>query len=477
MGRKQKFDDRLEGTAPVVAPVAAKRKKKKIWLLLVLAVVAVVVIWLVVSAKNASQQIETMTNQIEIAPVEQRDLSDTISLKGTVAGISSVNVTSKAFSEVTAVNVQLGDVVKKGDVLCTLDSASIQEQITDLEKSISNTSAINNLNSKQARDALAQAKKDQETALADAQLEITHAEESYNGTKMLYDRGEADFPTLLAAQRAVEAARKSYDSVVESTTRAILSAENAVRMDSYQSDDSKSGDTLKSLKEQLEDCEIKAPCGGVITAINVSVGDINTDKLTLMTIEDTSKLKMVASVTEANILKLQEGMKAVLTADATGEEEIDGEITRVVRVKAQASVQDAGGGGYSVELSVNNKELLIGMAIKAKVMVKDKGLALAVPYDLIRYDESGNAYVLTAEKQADGMALAKRVDIEAGEEVDYYTEILGGDLKEGDYLVYDYAGTLNDGDTFSAFDMSEFGAMGMDGDMSGAGTGAEVMVN
>lgn len=474
MSKKQKFDDRLEGTAPAAAPAKAKKKKKKIWLLVLLIVVLAAVVWIVHTVKNASKQIETISNQIEIAPAEKRDLSDTISLKGTVAGISSVNVTSKAISEITAVNVQLGDVVKAGDVLCTLDSASIQEQIADLEKSISNASAISNINSKQTREALAQAKKDQETALADAQLEITHAEENYNGTKMLYDNGETDFPTLLSAQRAVESARKNYDSVLESTNRAIESAENAVKLDNYQSDDSQNSDTLKSLKEQLEDCEIKAPCGGVITAINVSVGDINTDKLTLMTIEDTSELKMVASVTEANILKLQEGMKAIITADATGEEEIEGEITRVVRVKAQS--QD-GSGGYSVELSVNNQELLIGMEVKAKVMIKDKGQVLAVPYDLIRYDESGSAYILTAEKQEDGMALAKRVDIEVGEEVDYYTEIVGGDLQEGDLLVYDYAGTLNDGDTFSPFDMSEAGIMDIDGDMSVTGAGAEVMVD
>lgn len=472
MGKKQKFDDRLEGTAPAAVQGKKKKKKKKVWIPVVLILILAVAAWLVSSVKNASKQIETISNQIEIAPVEKRDLSDTISLKGTVAGISSVNITSKAISEVTAVNVQLGDVVKEGDVLCTLDSVSIQEQIADLEKSISNTSAISNINSKQTQEALAQAKKDQETALADAQLEITHAEESYNGTKMLYDNGEADFPALLSAQRAVESARKNYDSVLESTSRAIESAENAVKLDGYQNEDSKSSDTLKNLKEQLEDCEIKAPCGGVITAISVSVGDINTEKLTLMTIADTSQLKMVASVTEANILKLKEGMKATITADATGEEEIEGEITRVVRVKAQS--QD-GTGGYSVELSLNNKELLIGMAVKAKVMIQDKGEMLAVPYDMVRYDEAGQAYVLTAEKQENGMALAKRTDIEAGEEVDYYTEVTGGDLKEGDLLVYDYAGTLNDGDSFAALDMSEAGMMETDGAVAAPGTVEEVI--
>lgn len=54
-----------------------------------------------------------------------------------------------------------------------------------------------------------------------------------------------------------------------------------------------------------------------MTAVNVSVGDVNADSKTpLVTIEDTSSLKMVATVEEADILKIEEGMKATVTADA-----------------------------------------------------------------------------------------------------------------------------------------------------------------
>ena len=94
--------------------------------------------------------------------------------------------------------------------------------------------------------------------------------------------------------------------------------------------------------------------------------------------------------------------------------------------------------GYSVEIALDNTSLLIGMEVRAKVMLKEKSGVLAVPYDLVQYDESGNAYVLVAEGNSDGTAKAVRKDVEIGEEVDYYIEITGGELKEGDQLIYDY---------------------------------------
>lgn len=44
----------------------------------------------------------------------------------------------------------------------------------------------------------------------------------------------------------------------------------------------------------------------------------------MITIEDTSSLKVIVNVEEADILKIQEGMPATVSTDATGDEEIKG---------------------------------------------------------------------------------------------------------------------------------------------------------
>lgn len=119
MNDKKKANEQ-RGTVAVVKP-----KKKKV-LLIVLAIVVVAAALIGGAMKNLTKTVETASNAVPIQPVEKRDLSDTIALKGAVAGRSRTNVTSKAISEITSMNVQVGDVVKEGDLLCTLDSASIK---------------------------------------------------------------------------------------------------------------------------------------------------------------------------------------------------------------------------------------------------------------------------------------------------------------------------------------------------------------
>lgn len=427
-----------------------KGKKKKV-VIVVVAVVAVIAIVIGMAVHSMTQTVEMVANTVEVEPVQLRDLSDTISLKGTVAGSSSVNVMSTAVAEITAMNVQVGDIVQEGDVLCTLDSASIQDSISDLEKSVSNANAVSNINSQQTHVSLEQALEDQQTALAKAQQAVNDAQGTFDWTEKQYNSGAEgyDFQAYYNAKRALEDAQTAYASTLESTNREVENARTQVELEQYKDADTTSKNNLDDLREQLADCEVTAPCGGVVTSVNLRVGDTNAAKTAIITIEDTSSLKVVANVDEADILKLQEGMNAVVTADATGDEKISGTVTRVVRVKAQGSGADAAAGGYSVEITIDNKDLLIGMAAKAKIMIQEKGELLAVPYDLIQYDEDGNAFVLVAESNEDGSAVAVRRDIEVGEEVDYYTEITGGDLEEGDMLIYDYTFSVVEGQTFA----------------------------
>lgn len=464
---KDKKAIQQNGTAMAVQ---SKKKKKKV-LIIVLVIAALLAVLIGRAVYNMTKTIETAANTISVGPVQLRDLSDTISLKGTIAGASSTNVTSKALSEITALNVQVGDTVKAGDVLCTLDSVSIKEKLTELEKNISNAQAVNDINSQQTQTAIEQALKDQETQLAAAQKAVDDAQGAFNWAQMQYSAGKMEYAEYHAAKSALDTAKTAYDTAVETTNRAVETARTQAELEKYKESDAKSQETLTNLREQLADCEIKAPCDGVVTSVNVRVGDINAEKTTILTIEDTNSLKLVANVAEADILKIQEGMKASVTADATGEEEITGTVSRVVRAKGQSQ---AGGGenaagaasgaaGYSVEITIDNNNLLIGMAAKAKVMLKEKGNVLAVPYDLIQYDENGGAFVLVAEPNDDGSAVAVKKNIEVGEEVDYYTEVTGGELKEGDMLIYDNTFSVTEGQSFAPEQMYPNQDMGLDG--------------
>ena len=87
-------------------------------------------------------------------------------------------------------------------------------------------------------------------------------------------------------------------------------------------------------------------------------------------------------------------------------------------------------------------------------------------YDLIRQDDNGDSYVLVAEANEDGTATAVRKNIKVGEEVDYYTEVTGGDLKEGDQLIYDNTFSVTEGQVFTPEQIYSNQALDTEGMMS-----------
>lgn len=533
------------------------KKKKKVWLI-VLVIAAIVIVLIGSAVKNMTSQIETAANTVEVEPVEKRDLSDSVSLKGTIAGQSKTNVMSLAAAEITAVNVQVGDIVKEGDPLVTLDQNDIEKQIAELKTNINNANAIAANDAVQKQESLNQAKQDQATTLAKATDSVNKAQASYdelvkkrddcqtklnnkknelntagnardaakneldtakksyqdaqaeasadptnadllkkaNDASSVYEQKQELYTSLCtnyetingdikslqaeldaypgqlkSAEEAVNTAKSSYSDAETSTNRSVSTAQNTVDMQKYQTSTTRDlKDQLEQLQKQLADCTLSAPIGGVVTAVNVSVGDKNTAGTTMITIEDTSSLKVIVNVEEADILKIQEGMPATVSTDATGDEEIKGTVTRVVRVKNQSTNTNGTdtntSSGYSAEITIDNTELLVGMSAKAKIVIKDRGTQLAVPYDLIRQDDNGDSYVLVAEANEDGTATAVRKNIKVGEEVDYYTEVTGGDLKEGDQLIYDYTFSVTEGQVFTPEQIYSNQALDTEGMMS-----------
>lgn len=456
-----------------------KRKK----LLITLAIIVIAIILFIIFVRQRLNNMAMESWSVELEEAQVRDLSDYISLKGTVSGESCMNYSSSASSQILTVNVAVGDEVAAGDVIATLDKTAIQSEIDTLEQSIANEEALAANESAQNQRALAQAKADQETQLAAANRAVSDAQTSYNEAKAAYDEANSQITSLTnqmnasadeeekeslseqiselktelsemknavsSAESAVAEAKAEYDSVKASTDEAIYNAQNTIDMEQYSTaDDTAARTQLDTLYAELSDCEIVSQTSGVVTAVNATVGDINTPDAALVTVENVDTLIMTVSVDENDILSLEEGMQAVVTSDALPDEEIGGEIIRVVKVISQSADEYGGSSsGFSVEIRLDDCDLLSGMSAKAKIILSDKSEALCVPYDLVQYDENEQAYILVAEEYGDGIDyIAVRKDIETGEELDYYVEVTGGDLQEGDYIIMDYS--IMEGDVF-----------------------------
>ncbi len=529
---------------------------------------------------NGASTVDTGMYFENVMAYQKQDLSESISVSGTVESESSMNITSSFGSKVQSLNVSVGDYVKKGDVICTLDDTNIKKQISELETSIKNGNAIDDNTKKQNKQALQEAKEDQVIQLKDAQSQIDDAQREYdkayqkytdrindinncvaqyndvcqqianyessmlddsyddgsyddssyddgsydddsygdsmnlmsydvkdisggyNYTNLSYGGGGGDdtYSQLIqqreelstkietykqecsgyedqfdSLKKAITTAKDNYTSVKRSTDKAIASAQNVVDMQDYQNTDSTNSTQLEELKKQLSECTVKAEKDGTITALGISQGDTVEAGTLLATIENDNSLKINVNIDEGDILKVKEGMKVVVTSEATGETEINGVVSKVVTIISSGGNSNSnnnsdgsnGSGssssGFTAEITITDDcDLLVGMNAKAKIMLSENTDSYAILYDCIMYDEDGTPYVYVADtsngsNSEDGSTTAtvKRVDVTTGEDSGSYVQITGGDLSDGD-LVITTPYEVSEGDTITLSPYMDF---------------------
>ena len=464
-----------------------KKSKKKI--IIIISVIAVLALSGIGVTSCVSSQISNMAQTasegslVETDVLEKQDLSKNISVSGTVESGDLVKITSTVTAKVLSLNVDIGDYVKEGDILCVFDSSDIQKEYDSVKESVDKSDEMaqntHNINVRNLNNAYA----DRDEALEKADRQITDAEQArdeaydkYNNLVNEYNKYnemrnnlsneldsiqdefeyekkyqqyqeynqicdgldaeiEAASQLIDASEDAVTNAYDLYNSTLKSAELTLQGYQDVIDAEKFSQDNS-GEKQLEAIQKQLDECVVKATKSGIITSLNIAEGSIPTSDA-LMTIEDSSKLKITVNVKEADILNVKKGLKATVRTDATGSDEISGTVTRVVNIMTAADPISQQGGGYTAEIEINDKDtkLLIGMNAKVKIILEENPDALAVPYDAITQDKDGNDIIYIAEKSDDGTYKAKSVKIEKGIESDYYTEIISDEVKEGDIFV------------------------------------------
>jgi hypothetical protein len=185
---------------------------------------------------------------------------------------------------------------------------------------------------------------------------------------------------------------------------------------------------------------------GTVTALGVSEGD-KYNGTDAVQISDLSSLQVTTAVSAYDINKVKKGQKVVILTDATGEEEIEGEITYVALTMGDSnlssgSTSGAGSDGMSggnsssssddgyeviITLKNNNNNIRSGMTAKCSIIINEATDVYAVPYDAIHTNSNNNDVIYVK----DSSGKQKEIEVTKGMESDYYVEISSSELSEG----------------------------------------------
>lgn len=193
---------------------------------------------------------------------------------------------------------------------------------------------------------------------------------------------------------------------------------------------------VESYNEQLENCTVKSPISGMITALNIENGDIYSGNV-IATIEDISSYKITTEIDEYDIVDVKPGQKVVIKTNGTGDLELDGTVESVAPRATTASGGNSSEVTYTVTITVDTpcEDLKLDMTAKLSIILESRENVFTVPYNAVMEDSNGDFYI---EVQKDISSTTtqdnkppKRISITKGIESDYYIEVISDEIKEG----------------------------------------------
>lgn len=288
----------------------------------------------------------------------------------------------------------------------------------------------------------------------DAELAYKTAQKELNAATI--DAQNAATDKMKNYVKAVEDAQLAYDSAVQSlkaaqtaASQSLDSARDAVASEKIAANTEALQAEIKTLNDNLKKCTIAAPAAGTVTAVYAEENATATGLM--FTIENTEGLQVKVKVKEYDLPSVKEGMKAVITADATGDVEYEGIVQKIAPAATGSGSAAAGAAGAAAAATNNsnvefeadvliqtpNTPLRIGMSAKAKIITQEKAGALAVPYDALTTNQKGETIVYTPKKQPDNTYQAVAIPVKTGLETDLSIEVSGEGLSAGTPVITD----------------------------------------
>jgi len=299
-----------------------------------------------------------------------------------------VKVGTRATGVLTRLKYQVGDYVKKGELIATIDDRELLANKRNLEAQIEG----------QKRD-----------------LEAKVAQHEYN--KINYERESRLLEKEFTTRDSVEKAKRELDVGMAQVELAKAKAQEVT-------------EKLKALEVSLSYTKIYAPISGFVSQVTTQEGETvvaGLSAVNLITVIDATKLEMWIYVDETDVGRVKPGMKVEYWVDAYRDKRFSGTVSLIYpqpEIKENIVY-------YLAILKIDPKDttfLKPEMTTHVRIIIDEKTDVIVVPNGAIRFEEGKNVvYVRSKDK-------AERRAVTTGIRDDRFTEIISG-VSEGERVI------------------------------------------
>lgn len=306
---------------------------------------------------------EKVLRTVETETVGKTAIASGFSYSGKAAPSKEVSVVPTMPGKVINFNYDVGDTVREGAVLFSVDSADLQ----------------NNLRSLEANYHV-------------AELNCANAKTTYENNKLLFDEE-------IISQAEFDQIKLGYE-----TAEANLAA-TQVQID--------------NLKKNIADCTVTSPMTGVIAQRGVERGGFASQAAPAYTVMDLSTIKVEVGVSEQVVNTISIGDEVAVKMTAVSAEPLKGTVSTISPSAGQT-------GTYTVKIELNNQDGAIkaGMLAEVSFTTEQSEEAFVLPRNAV-LTKDGETYVYILEGNTVKKTIVE-TGIETGETIEIKSGLSDG---------------------------------------------------
>ena len=250
--------------------------------------------------------------QVKIAKVTSADIPQTETYTATVESDVKNNIAPNIAYRIEKIYVDVGSMVRKGQVLVQLDAYALRQ----------------------------------------LRLQLENLKIEFGRTEQLYQVGGVS--------------KAEYDNA-------------KMQLDIYST----------QVKQMVENTQLLSPINGIVTARNYDDGDMYSNGLPILTVEQTNPVKVIVNISENYYKQVSNGMPVDIALDAYEGETFYGKVTIIY------PTIDVNTHTFSVEVTINNPNQKVrpGMFARATINFGDKNHVLVPDEALVKQIGAGDRYV------------------------------------------------------------------------------------
>lgn len=357
---------------------------------------------------------------VAAAPITRGQIASTFSVTSTVVPLLQASLSSVISGNILSVTHQIGEHVKKGELLVKIDDSTLRAQLAQAQAHLANLHATYYGGTKSALANLQSAKVTADTDAANYQRDL-----------QLYSQGFVSKQQLDAARSTAQASKSAYEAAQVANTNASVTSDTSAA-----SADLKNAQAaVQQIEAQIALTNVTAPFDGILTARSVDPGTLASPGTQLVQVSQLDPVFVDAGISGDDLQYVKVGTPVTVTVNNIPGREWHASVAYLNLASNPGSLT------YQARVRVANPDLVLrgGMVATVAIVRAHKDNVLIAPRAAVYQTDAGySMFIIQGGKAAS-------VPVDLGLSNDQVAEVAGAGLRPGVMAILNHSVLLQPG--------------------------------